>query len=188
MLYHVSQITGLKTLRPNVSTHQKPYVYAVENMVTGLLFGAKQDDFDFIITTDDRLKPVVYECYPDAFSRIYQGKGCSVYAVHDSGFRRGMTSWEPELVCDHEVNVEQEIVIRDLYEKLMEEERAGNLEIHRYEYTDAYRKIISSHIVDRLIRFDIDLNNCAKTDKRFSEYYGQIIEALSSVMDGHLLR
>lgn len=188
MLYHVSQKTGLKTLSPSASTHKKKYVYAIENMVTGLLFGAKQDDFDFLITTNEYQKPVVYECYPGAFSGIYQGKGCSVYEVDDPAFQRGMTSWEPELVCEHEVTVQREIVISDLYEKLLEEESAGNLEIRRYEYTDAYRKLISSHVVDRLIRFDIDLNTCAATDKRFSEYYGQIIEALSSVMDGHLLR
>lgn len=67
MLYHVSPNAGMKTLIPHVSTHKKAYVYAVENMVTGLLFGAKQDDFDFVISTDENGIPTVYECYPDAF-------------------------------------------------------------------------------------------------------------------------
>lgn len=39
MLYHISKTAGLKKLKPQVSTHKKPYVYAIENVVTGLLFG-----------------------------------------------------------------------------------------------------------------------------------------------------
>lgn len=70
MLYHVSQKTGLQTLQPHTSTHKKPYVYAIENIVTGLLFGVKQDDFDFIISTDENDKPTIYECYPDAFQEL----------------------------------------------------------------------------------------------------------------------
>ena len=53
MLYHVSSKTGLKTIQLHISTHKKAYVYAIENMVTGILFGAKHDDFDFIISTDE---------------------------------------------------------------------------------------------------------------------------------------
>ncbi|MDF2588581.1 MAG: hypothetical protein K0S41_2422 [Anaerocolumna sp.] len=44
MLYHVSNIHGLNTLEPKVSTHGKAYVYALEDSVTGLLFGVRQDD------------------------------------------------------------------------------------------------------------------------------------------------
>ena len=50
MLYHISKTAGLKILKPHVSTHKKAYVYAIENVVIGLLFGASQDDFDFIIS------------------------------------------------------------------------------------------------------------------------------------------
>lgn len=53
MLYHVSQTAGLSVLKPHLSSHGKPYVYAIENLVTGLLFGVKQDDFDFLIDTDE---------------------------------------------------------------------------------------------------------------------------------------
>ena len=53
MLYHVSQHRGLTTLRPQISTHGNAYVYAVDNIVTGLLFGAKKDDFDFFIYTNE---------------------------------------------------------------------------------------------------------------------------------------
>lgn len=187
MLYHVSDQAGLKTLQPRVSTHKKAYVYAIENLATGLLFGTRQDDFDFIISTDKQEKPIVYECYPDAFQKIYRGKGCSVYVVDERNFQRGMTSWEPELVCDTEVAVQSEITVDDLYERLLGEEAAGNLRLHRYESGDLYRAKIAAHVVDRLIRFEVDLHTCTETDHRFSDYYKGIVEALLAATDGHLL-
>lgn len=188
MLYHVSRKAGLKVLQPHVSTHKKAYVYAIEDMVTGLLFGAEKDDFDFLISTDENGVPTVYECYPDAFRIVYQGKACSVYQVNEEGFQRGMTSWSPELVCESEVEVVNEIVIGDLYQRLLEEEKKGNLRIHRYEFCDEYRKKVSSHIVDRCIRFGIDLNERALQDRRFSTYYKGIVQGLANIMDGHLLQ
>lgn len=188
MLYHVSPKAGLKTIQPHISTHRKAYVYAIENMVTGMLFGAKQDDFDFIISTDERDVPIVYECYPDALKKIYQGKSCSVYVVDDKDFQSGLTSWESEFVSEKEVEVVSEIVIEDLYQRLLEEEQSGNLKMFRYEFSDEYRKKIASHITDRFIRFEIDLNNCIETDIRFATYYKDIIQALVGIMDGHLLQ
>ena len=187
MLYHVSPTAGLKTLTPRVSTHGKAYVYAIENMVTGLLFGAKHDDFDFNISTDDEDRPIICECYPDAFRLAFQGKGCSVYLVNDAGFERGRTGWEPELVCEREVPVLEEIVVPDLYERLLELEAQGQLIVRRYEHTDEYRRSIAAHIIDRIIRFDIDLNRITETDHRFATHYRGMVELLRSAADGHLL-
>ena len=187
MLYHVSPVSGLTTLQPHVSTHGIGYVYAVENMVTGLLFGVKQDDFDFILFTDEEGTPVIYECYPDALKSVYQGKNCSVYLLNDDGFQRNKTSWNAELVCENEVQVIEELVIDDLYNRLLDEERNKKLIIHRYEHCTEYRKRISNQIVDRLIRFEIDLESITRHDNRFSTYYKAIVTELMHITDGHLL-
>ena len=185
MVYHVSSTSGLKVLIPHVSSHNKAYVYATEDLVTGLLFGARHDDFDFLLNTNEEGIPEVYECYPDAFRTVYQGKCCSVYEIQDAGFLRGMTSWSPELVCESEVTVENEIMIQDLYNRLLQEESNHNLILHRYTDALEHKKRISEHIVDRLIRFDA--LKYLETDRRFQKYYRSIIEALHCVMDGHLL-
>ena len=156
-------------------------------MVSGLLFGAKWDDFDFILSTDENGTPIIYECYPDAFKSVYQGKNCSVYCLNDEGFQRNKTSWSAELVCDKEVQVIEEHVINDLYSRLLDEERNEKLLVHRYEYCAEYRKIISNHIIDRLIRFEVDLSSISKSDKRFLKYYKAIIAELIQITDGHLL-
>lgn len=61
MLYRVFQTPGLTVLHPKVSSHGKAYVYAVDNLVTGLPFGARRDDFDFRIDSDVQERPVMYE-------------------------------------------------------------------------------------------------------------------------------
>lgn len=185
MLYHVSSTSGITVLTPRISSHGKAYVYAIDNLVTGLLFGARHDDFDFLLSTDASGTPEVYECYPDAFRLVYQGKSCSVYELKEDGFLRGMTSWDPELVCESEVAVESENMIADLYTRLMQEMTNGKLILHRYSGSQEYRHLISEHIVDRLIRFDA--LDRLDTDARFQKYYRAIIEELRFVMDGHLL-
>ena len=185
MLYHVSQVPGIKVLKPKVASHGKAYVYAVDNLVTGLLFGAAQDDFDFLITEDATGKPVVYECYPEAFHLIYQNKQCFIYKIADDGFIRGKTNWKPELVCERDVPVLDEITVDNLYHRLLYEEANGNLIIHRYENNLAHKRIISEHIVDRLIRFDAIKH--MENEIRGRTYYREIIKTLKNTMDGHLL-
>lgn len=187
MLYHVSPTGGLKMLRPQKSSHGKAYVYATDDLITGLLFGAKKDDFDLMIFSDKDGIPVVYECYPDALKAVYKEKTCSVYMVDEEGFQKGLTSWEAELVCEQEVPVLKELIVEDLYERLLAEEANGKVKLHRYAHDDAYKKQIAGHITDRLIRFDVDLDHCMEKDVRFAIYYREIVQALRSVMDGHLL-
>lgn len=182
MLYHISKTAGLKTLKPQVSTHKKAYVYAVENMVMGLLFGSPNDDFDFIISEENGI-PVIMECYPDAFRSIFEDKKCSIYEVGEDGFMRGMTSWSPELVSENEVAVIREIPVNDLYSRLLYEAANGNLTIRRYEDTPDYKSLVSEHIVDRLVRFDAVYTE----DERIIKHYGKLIDALKNIMDGHLL-
>ncbi len=188
MVYHISPKSGLKVIKPHISTHKKAYVYAVDNMVVGMIFGAKHDDFDFIISTDENDIPTIYECYPDSFEKIFQGKSCSVYVLDDNGFKRGLTSWTPELVSESESEVKEEIVIDDLYRRLLTEEQNGALKIFRYEFNDKYRKKIALHITDRIFRFEIDLDSCTEKDVRFATYYKDIVNALICVTDGHLLQ
>lgn len=187
MLYHVSPTPGLKVLTPKISTHKKAYVYATDNKVTGILFGAQMDDFDFIISEDEQGIPELYECYPNAFALRYKGRRCSVYTVREDGFLRGVTSWSPELVCETDVEILEETEVSDIYRYLLEEETNHHIRIHRYEKTAAYKAMVAQHIVDRLIRFEIDLKDCQKTDERFAGCYSDLIQALIQVMDGHLL-
>lgn len=185
-VYHVSDTSGIRVLQPRVSTHKRPYVYAIDNLVTGLLFGVRHDDFDFFISTDREDRPVVYECYPDAFRQKYEGKSCSVYELSEEGFVRGATSWTPELVSEREAPVLREIVVPDLYGRLLEEEKKGNLLLHRYQDMPEYKKKIAVHVVDRLVRFGV-LDGNWEGDIRFTTYFRPLIQGLLGFVEGRLL-
>ena len=187
MLYHVSPTGGITRLEPRVSTHGFACVYAIDDLTTALLFGAKKDDFDFDLSTDGHGHPTLSECYPDAFRSCYAGKRCSVYELSEDGFERGRTSWSPELVCESAVDVLRETVVDDLHSRLLDEEAAGRLTIRRYEDTPEYRAFVARHVVDRLIRFEVDLKGCLREGSRFDRYFRPLVEGLTSLTDGHLL-
>lgn len=96
MLYHASPVGGLKTLLPHRSTHEEEYVYALRDPLTPLFFGARMDDFDLLIDLVEG-RPVLTECYPNAFQKVFRGVSCSLYTVKSEGFWRirpaGRPSW-----------------------------------------------------------------------------------------------
>lgn len=187
VLYHVSPTPGLTVLTPRVSSHGKAYVYAIDDLTTGLLFGTKKDDFDFLLSTGEDGIPDVFECYPGAFRGVYQGKSCSVYEVSGETFLRGMTSWNPELVSETAVPVLRELPVPDLYAALLEREKQGGLRVHPYSHSPEYRALIASHVADRMIRFDLDLERITETDPRFATHFNRLVTALREALDGHLL-
>lgn len=185
MLYHVSSTPGLTVLEPRVSTHGKAWVYATPSLLTGLLFGTRQDDFDLRISTLDDGRTEVCECYPDALQRVFSGKACTVYEVPDTGFLRGQTSWDVEWVCDRAVPVASSWAVPDLYARLLEEEAAGRLVLRRWSEDAAYRAMIAEHVVDRLIRFDA--MDAMRHDAVRGKHYARLLNGLEKLMDGSLL-
>ena len=152
----------------------------MDSRVTALLFGAPKDDFDFLMDEQDGIA-VVYECWPGAFEACYRGKSCSVYEVEETGFQRGLTGWEPELVSQLPVRVIGETVIDDLFGALIQEEKNGRLKLLRYSANPEYTALIEEHIRARMIRFDA--LRYADTDVRFRKYYWEIVRSLREERD-----
>ena len=183
MLYHVSKTSDLKIIEPRKSTHKIAYVYAIDNIHTALLFGAKKDDFDFILDESDG-KPIVYECYRDAFKEIYNNKSCSIYELNDEGFIRNKTGWEPELVSEHPAVVIKETKIDDLYGRLIDEVKSGDIILNLYDSSKEYKRMISNHILDRIIRFEILDNKIP--DKLFAKF-PKLITQLEKINNGEYI-
>lgn len=179
MLYHSSPKHNIKVLTPRPSTHGTPYVYAIDNPVTSLLFGVKHDDFDFCISTDDSGRPIIAECYPNALETVFSGKSCSLYELPDDGFMHGMTGWDAELVCENEVKVLNEISVEDVLSRLIDEERCGRLEIQRY--SEAREPEIIAHVTDRLERFSVNVPDFIKHDPRFRRYTAIVRDSIQSL-------
>ena len=75
--------------------------------------------------------------------------------------------------------------VANLKEALLDEEAKGNLVIHRYQDDAAYKKLISAHIVDRIVRFG--MMDQPHLDSRFQKHFGKIVQELRLLMDGYYL-
>lgn len=98
---------------------------------------------------------------------------------------KGMTGWSPEYVSKTEVKVLNEIIIKDLHKRLLEEEKKENLIIHRFEDSIEYKRMISNHIVDRLIR--VNILDKFEIDEKIKNHYGEIISLLQEALSGKYL-
>ncbi len=173
MLYHASHISGLKELRPQVSTHGKPYVYAIRSKLMAMLFGTPKDDFDLLIDVEDG-KAVLYECYPDAVKKVYSGKTCSLYTLEETGFLEGVTGWEEELVCSAPVQVVAEEKVDDIYGRIMDAVQENACEIHLYERSESYLSFLRDELQARVDAFGIS-EEYRNRDPRFVAYHNSLL-------------
>ena len=174
MIYHASQISGLKMLLPHATTHGKEYVYAINDRITAVCFGAPKDDFD-ILMDDAEGKTVIYECYPGALERVYSGKSCSLYAVKEDGFLRGQTGWDAELVSEKPACVVSEEIIPDIYDHLLSAADRGECVINRYSEDDSYISMLRDELSERIKAFGITKEKMSK-DERFIKYLSDILK------------
>ncbi len=173
MLYHASHISGLKLLKPQVSTHGTPYVYAIKSKIMAMLFGAPKDDFDLLIDAEDG-KPILYECYPDAVKKVYSEKNCSLYTLEETGFMNGMTGWDEELVCTSPVPVVSEDIVEDIYAQLMLAVREGTCMIHFFEPSEEYLSFLREELQERIDVFGIS-KEYMQQDIRFIRYHNRLL-------------
>ena len=130
-LYHVSPVPGLTILRPSVSEYfgkpKQVCLTALKPMA--LLYGIRHFEYTYGYTGEREL--YYEEYFPGALEELYRGKAASLYHC---AWREGMetTRIPNEYVSADEVPVEEEILIPDVYEALLEEERLGTMRIVRW--------------------------------------------------------
>lgn len=174
MLYHASKVSGIKVLIPNISTHGKKYVYAINSRLTAILFGAPKDDFDILMDEKDG-KTVIYECYPNALYQVYFGKSCSLYTVSDDGFLSNQTSWESELVCEHEVPVVSEEIIENIYDEILNAIQNDDCVLIKYSDDEEYKSFIKDELSERMIHCGITIDQM-QNDRRFILYHNKLLK------------
>ena len=172
ILYHASCVAGLKELTPRASTHGEAYVYAIDNAVAALLFGAPKDDFDVLMDEEDG-RPILWECRPDALRAVYAGRGCALYAVPAEGFLCGQTGWRPERVCKTPVPAIREETIPDLYERLLAAEAEGLCVLHRFRADKSYHAFLCGEFRARIAAFGIT-ENAVRADARFAPFLEEL--------------
>ena len=84
VLYHGSTIGNMKIIKPNISTHGHPYVYATPLIGIAVGYLGRWNDFDISTGTYNNI-PYMVERYPNAMKKIFKNTGY-IYTVDPSGF------------------------------------------------------------------------------------------------------
>ena len=152
MFYHISQQKGLTELEPRASSHKQPWVYALKDSSIGLVF-AGRDGFD--IKADDKFTiygltqngvPEIYELFSGCLNEILKGKDCWIYELKDSGFKEGLTGWQPEWVSSNKTKVVGRKYVPDILKEIKKLAKKGKFIIHYYQDTPEYNKMVESRI------------------------------------------
>ena len=130
-LYHCSPVSGLTVLEPRVTEYfGKPrQVCLTASLPMALLYGVRHFEYTYGYTAAGQL--YYEEYFPHALEELYRGRRASLYRC----LRRedmASTAIPNEFVTPNPVPVLEEMVIPDVCEALLEQERAGELRIVRY--------------------------------------------------------
>lgn len=175
MFYHGSSIGNLSELFPQISEHERPYIYFVSNPVVALLYTVKPVEKPFSWYPYGFIDgiPVYTEYYRYALADIYKDKVGYIYEFERIENAENPTNINCACVCSKSLKTEKITVIPDVYEKLLEHEKNGELIVERYEnLTENRLKQIENIIKSEIDKYNLkyEINSYAKFLKiRFPE-------------------
>ena len=136
MLYHGTSIGDLEIIRANSKSHTtgKTVAYFTEDRCYALVCCRSRDENFVTMGPDKDGMQHYFERFPDQLRVLYSGKRGYLYILDNAyGLERGKgKSWESE----SDVIVHKCEVVEDVYPEILEEERRGNMIIHRYSEID----------------------------------------------------
>lgn len=181
-IYHVSTRDDITVLKPQVSTHGKPYVYGTENLEFALLFGSKNrhGDFDGIYGIDENGTAFFEEAFENSLKERFDGQSCYIYELDPTDFQQGKTSFHGEVVSEKPVKVLSCTKVENVYDRLQEASKEGKIKLTEFKKDDPeYTAKIDEHVTERMDRFHIT-NKYAKGYKFCKEKFPHLIERQKS--------
>jgi len=120
-VYHSSIIENLKTLIPNISTHNENWIYATTTIEMSAVFlSGKGGDLTCQVGRDHLTKKVfICERFKNAFNYRYNKSSGSIYFLPSDKFIEGRTGWDEEVVCNEEVEIIKEIRVSNIKSYLL---------------------------------------------------------------------
>lgn len=162
--YHGSPVTGLKLLKPFLSNHKQKYVYLTTNEVVALFYTVKTDWYTYGFDKETGI-PVFIEYYKNELKDLYDNRNGSIYKVDSSILSENPTNILCAFVVEHDVPVEKENHISNLYDKILEYEKEHKLIIKRYE--DLTEQEVSK--INNIVISEIN-DNIDKCNSSYSEF------------------
>ena len=152
--YHCSPVTGIKVLEPGKPRNfGKPArVYMTTLLPMALMYTVRNYEYTYGYTKEGQI--YFDEYFHNALEILYRGKRASLYLCDPENTES--TRIPNEAVSEKAVPVIGETCIPDACEALLEQERLGNLVIHRYhELSEGKRNWIRKAEVDSIKKYDL---------------------------------
>ena len=130
MNYQCSPVSGLTVLEPKKpeAFGKASGVYLTTLLPMALMYGIRNFEYTYGYTKEGQI--YLEEYFPNALEVLYRGKSASLYICQPGEVYT--TRIPNEAVSETPVKILEEIFIPDVMEALLEQERLGNLPIHRY--------------------------------------------------------
>ncbi len=178
MYYHGTSVGNLTELKPSISEHGKPYIYFSTNPVVALFYTVKavEPPFNWFPYGFKNGIPVYTEYYPDALADIYSGRQGFIYEFEKLNNIENPTDINCACVCKNSVKTEKFTEIHDVYEKMLEYEKSGDLIIERYESLSENRlenieNIIKSEIEEYNLKQNPECSYAKFILKKFPQWW-----------------
>lgn len=137
ILYHGSNISGIKVLEPKLADHDRPYVYmtTIEIVAGFYLVNAVERPYYWFPYGFDKEGNVVYhELYPNALREVSEGRSGTIYIVDAD--EKDVIPFK-NIPCARLGIVPMKVIsytkIDDCYKWLLEKAREGKFKICKYE-------------------------------------------------------
>jgi hypothetical protein len=153
IVYHGSNNGNITELKPNVSTHRRNCIYASPSPLVALLFSSRGNgDLDTMICKiNDELTLV--ERRPGVLNNLYNKPGY-LYELDATTFNHYDYLWSSEVISFEPVKVNKKIVIDNILDNIINEEKLGNIKIYKYPDRPNDVPLDNSDLIDKYIKFE----------------------------------
>ena len=151
-VYHGSNKSNLKVIKPNISTHMKNLVYATPSFVVATIFLSKKGN-DLYYYLGGKEEIILVERKKDMFKDIFNISG-TIYKLSGENFLENQTGWSMEVVSNKEEKVLEEYTIDNLYNELIKLNNEGKLRIYFYPERPDFIPLDNSDLIPKVKKWE----------------------------------
>lgn len=179
-VYHGSSQQGLKTIKTNKSTHGNNWVYATLCKAISIIFISKKGNDLYYHLSGDGTKnnPIILvERKKGMFEEIFNTSG-SLYTLNGKNFIKNQTTWSAEVVSKYNENVLYEEHINNVFKKLKELNKNGDIKLYLYPDRPSYIPDDNSDLIPKVIKWEKKGINIEHFFKIYPELKEKYLEKL----------
>lgn len=179
-VYHGSNISNLKVIKPHKSTHLNDWVYATPSKAIATIFlSPLHSDYYYYLSGNGITSDVILvERKEGMFKKIFNYDGY-IYKLKSDNFKSGKTSWSAEVVSDKEEKIVSSYYVKNIYDELVKLDKEGLIKLYLYPNRPDEVPFDNSDLISKVVKW---YKNGFKIDK-FYELYPEFREKVEKIIN-----